>query len=277
MRTIHTYARRGKLLGWNSALLLHLGSEHKHLPSPTSTIQSRFPSLWTNTSAGLGSLSSGTNQTPIPVEPLVTKPFPVSAAVLKLDDSTSSDYLLTIVQFFFWGLLDAPLFSPLFSPMGSETFLVSWLWWFLPICFYVGVHRSNPQLLVSMLFCGFLGFLSSCPCFWIILFSLLLPTFLTPFWIFLCQHHLHANALRNGYFPTYCLQPPVLSHSTHSPGLYICLHSRFLPAAAFEVNMNKNWMEHTFYTESIDFRGLFETLRMIPGPWHSNGITMRRC
>lgn len=163
MRTIHTYARRGKLLGWNSALLLHLGSEHKHLPSLTSTIQSRFPSLWTNTSAGLGSLSSGTNQTPIPEEPLVTKLFPVSAAVLKLDDSTSSDYLLTIVQFFFWGLLDAPLFSPLFSPMGGETFLVSWLWWFLPICFYVGVHRSNPQLLVSMLFYGFWGFLSSCP------------------------------------------------------------------------------------------------------------------
>lgn len=239
-------------------------------------MQSRFPSLSTNTSAGLGSLSSGMNQTPIPEgsQPLAIKPFPISAAVLKLDHSTSSDYLLTILQFFFWGLLDAPLFSLLFSPMGSNTSLVSWLWWFLPICFYVGVHRNNPQLLASM-FCY--GFLSRCP--WLLDHPLLLfpPTFLTPFHISIYQYHLPAHALRNGCSPTYCLQPPVLSHSMHSPGLYPCLYSCLLPAAAFEVTMNKNWMEHTLYTQNTYFRGLFETLGMISGSWHSNGIIMRKC
>lgn len=87
--------------------------KNKYLSSPTSTIQSRFPSLSTNTPASLGGLSSGINQTTIPAgsQPLIIKPFLVSAAVLKLDHSTSTDQLLTILQFFCWGPLDAALFS----------------------------------------------------------------------------------------------------------------------------------------------------------------------
>lgn len=117
------------------------------------------------------------NQTPIPEgsQPLVIKPFPVSAVVLKLDHSTSSEYLLTILHFFFQGLSDAPLFSLLFSPMGGDTFLVSWLWCFLPICFYVGVHGITLNYLCQCFAMVFWVFYTAILGFWIILFSLFPP------------------------------------------------------------------------------------------------------
>lgn len=112
---------------------------------------------------------------------------------------------------------------------------------FSPSAFMLGFTGITLNYLCQCFSIVFFGFFYPAVLgFWLILFSLFPPTFLNPFHISLCQHHLHTHALRNGCSSTYCLQRPVLSHSTYSPGLYPCLHSCLLPAAAFEVNMNKN-------------------------------------
>lgn len=80
----------------------------------------------------------------------------------------------------------------------------------------------------------------------------------------------------------------VLPHIVFSLLFCFTLHSLldYIPASTLVSSQQQQLLKSIWikiewniliYTEYIYLRGLFETLRMISGSWHSNGMNIRKC